>query len=174
MNIGISKQPYNIASCNRQKKKKKKNVGECNTDIETLKKSVGRVIPIIQNQKGNKKVDDGSFIVESFRISELTPYREYVSHVAVAIDFFYDNSKFYPKLHKEGEMNNYEHVLSSVLEVLIQYSCDDSIASYALGYSYKTKFRICGNLSLDDYVLFLHGIDEVVSTYKTNVKKVSL
>mgnify|MGYP002472293167 CR=1 FL=1 len=97
-----------------------------------------------------------------------------VDKIAVAIDFFNENSKLYSNFHKEGEENNYEHVLSSSLEVLIPYSCDDSIASYALGYSYKTKFRICGNLSLDDYVLFLHGIDEVVSTYKTNVKKVSL
>lgn len=158
--------------------KEGKIVGECNTDIETLKKSVGRVITIIQNKKEGEKVDAGSFIVESFRISELTPFRDYVSHglkfhIAVAIDFFNENSKLYPNLHKEGEENNYEHVLSSSLEVLIPYSCDDSIASYALGYSYKTKFRICGNLSLDDSVLFLHGIDEVVSTYKTNVKKVS-
>lgn len=158
--------------------KEGKIVGECYTDIETLKNSVGGMIPLTKVRKDGLIVDVGSFIVDSFRVSELSPFTEYVKHglkfhVAVAIDFFYENDKFYKYLHKEGKENNYEQVLSAALEVLMPYSYGDSIASYALGYSYKGKFRLCGNLTLDDSELFLHGPEEVISTYKKSIKKVS-
>ena len=77
--------------------------------------------------KDGEIVDAGSFTVDSFRISALTPLREYAKHglkfnIAIAIDFFYENDRFYKYLHKEGEVNNYEHVLTSALEVLMPYS----------------------------------------------------
>lgn len=158
--------------------KEGKIVGECNTDIETLKNSVGKIIPITKTKKDGEKVDAGSFRVDSFRISELIPFTEYVKYgfkfnLAVAVDFFYENAKFYKNLHKEGEINGYGQVLSAALNVLMPYSFGDGVASYALGYRYKTKFRLCGNLTLDDSELVLHGIDEVVSTYRKSVQKVT-
>lgn len=158
--------------------KEGKIVGECHTDMETLKNTVGQIIPITKIRKDGEVVDAGSFTVDSFRISSLTPFIEYAKHglkfnIAVAIDFFYENDRFYKYLHKEGEVNNYEHVLTSALEVLMPYSYGDGIASYALGYSYKTKLHPCGKLTLDDSELILHGTDEVISTYKKSVKKVT-
>ena len=55
-------------------------VGECYTDIETLKNSVVGIIPLTKVGKDGKIVDVGSFIVDSFWISELIPFTEDVKH----------------------------------------------------------------------------------------------
>lgn len=60
--------------------KEGKMVGECHTDMETLKNTVGLIIPITKIRKDGEEVDAGSFTVDSFRISSLTPFTEYVKH----------------------------------------------------------------------------------------------
>lgn len=152
-------------------------VGQCYTDLESLKNSVGKIIPITKIREDGEEFDVGSIMVNSFRISQLIPFTEYVKcgfkfNLAVAIDMFFIN-ELYPTLHKENEPNNFEQVLSLALEILMPYIDGDSIASYGLGYGYKTKFRICGNLALDDSKLILYGMDEVITTYKRLIKKIS-
>lgn len=154
-----------------------KMIGECYTTVEELKHSIGRSFVITRINKKGETENSGSFIIDSFRIQPLFTFNQYVQaglkiSLAVAIDMNYIN-RSYPDLHKPGTLNNYEQILLSALEILLPYLAGEGVACYALGISHKLKFSQVANLSLKKDELYLHGIKEVVDTYRENVSKVS-
>jgi hypothetical protein len=70
--------------------------------------------------------------------------------------------------------NRYEAALTAVGEVVIPYDSDNMIPAYAYGAEYRSQTKFSIPLNLDYEAPELHGLDELLTTYRKSFSYFSL